>query len=91
MSKFDNTGGLWKNDKMRPDHKDPQLTGSAEINGVEYWVSAWHGDGGSKPVLNLKFNLKQAQRQPPQPAETPYNPQTDQPPHPVDDVPEWMK
>ena len=35
-----NQGALFKNDKKN-NAKQPHYTGSAEINKVEYWVSAW--------------------------------------------------
>ena len=53
-----NRGALWKNDK-RTTEKHPQLRGSAEINGVEYWVSAWtSSEGGKKPLVSLSFQVK---------------------------------
>jgi hypothetical protein len=53
-----NRGALWKNDK-RTTEKHPQLRGSAEINGVEYWVSAWtSNEGGKKPLVSLSFQVK---------------------------------
>jgi len=36
----DNSASLFKNDK-RTEDTHPQAKGSAKINGVEYWVSAW--------------------------------------------------
>lgn len=55
-----NRGALWKNDK-RTTEKHPQLRGSAEINGVEYWVSAWtSSEGGKKPLVSLSFQVKDA-------------------------------
>ena len=35
-----NKGSLFKNDKREKDSQ-PHATGSALIDGVEYWVSAW--------------------------------------------------
>ena len=55
-----NRGALGKNDK-RTTEKHPQLRGSAEINGVEYWVSAWtSSEGGKKPLVSLSFQVKDA-------------------------------
>lgn len=55
-----NRGALWKNDK-RTTEKHPQLRGTAEINGVEYWVSAWtSSEGGKKPLVSLSFQVKDA-------------------------------
>ena len=36
----DNSGSLFRNDK-RETEQHPNLKGSAMIDGVEYWVSAW--------------------------------------------------
>ncbi len=42
MSEYDNnmTGALFKNNK-RTTEKQPEYTGNCEINGQEFWVSAW--------------------------------------------------
>ena len=63
MSNYDNNnrGALWKNDK-RSSEKHPNLRGSAEVDGVEYWVSAWtNKDGGKKPLVSLSFTPKEQQ------------------------------
>jgi hypothetical protein len=36
----DNSGSLFKNDKRENDSQ-PHAKGSAMVDGVEYWVSAW--------------------------------------------------
>ena len=36
----DNSGSLFKNDR-KTEESHPQAKGSAKINGIEYWVSAW--------------------------------------------------
>ena len=43
MTDFDNTnrGALFKNNRRRPDKNDPQMSGSINIEGVEYWISGW--------------------------------------------------
>lgn len=42
MAEYDNTnsGALFKNDR-RTNDKQPNMRGSINVNGVEYWVSAW--------------------------------------------------
>ena len=57
MSK-DNEGAIWANKKREKD-THPHFTGSATINGVEYWVSAWkRGEGAHESAPALKFSLK---------------------------------
>ena len=64
-----NRGALWKNDKQTTD-KHPNLKGQAEINGVEYWVSAWTSkEGGKKPLVSLSFTPKEEQAQSAAPVE----------------------
>lgn len=59
---FDNNmrGVLFKNDEKRPDKKDPDYQGQAEIEGVEYWLSAWIQESkkGNK-FMSLRFNPKE--------------------------------
>ena len=42
MSEYDNNlrGALFKNNK-RTEERQPEYTGNCEINGEEFWVSAW--------------------------------------------------
>ena len=42
---YDNTnrGSIWKNAKRETD-KHPHLTGTLNVEGTEYWVSAWARD-----------------------------------------------
>lgn len=62
MSQYDNnlTGVLFKNDKdgneKRPDYK-----GSAEIEGVQYWVSAWIKEGAKGKFMSMKYERKEQQ------------------------------
>lgn len=70
MSKYPNSGTLGKNQRQRPNSKDPGYSGACEIVGVEYWISGWVKDGrdGSK-FFSLAFKPKDAPKQ--QPTETP--------------------
>jgi hypothetical protein len=55
----DNSGSVWVNDRKDQD-THPDRTGSAKIDGVDYWVNGWlkkTADG--KPYLSLAFKLKQ--------------------------------
>ena len=59
MSNYDNNnqGAVWKNDKRKTD-KHPHFTGSATINGVDYYVSAWKRDPEGNPKAPaLKFSV----------------------------------
>jgi hypothetical protein len=42
MADFDNTnrGSLFKNDK-KTEEKHPDMSGSINIDGIEYWISGW--------------------------------------------------
>jgi hypothetical protein len=61
MAKFeqrDNSGSLFKNDKREKD-SHPHATGTAKIDGVEYWVSAWTKDGKNGKWQSLAFKKKE--------------------------------
>lgn len=55
-----NTGMIAKNERMRPEKKDPEYTGSINVEGAEYWVKAWINTGkdGSKMEGKKYFSLK---------------------------------
>lgn len=58
----DNSGTLFINDKKESD-KHPDRSGSAMIDGVEYWVSGWIKKGAKGQFMSLAFKRKgQAQR-----------------------------
>ena len=87
MSDYDNTnrGAIWPNDRMREGKKDPEFTGSLNVEGVEYWFNAWKRRPDAKqgsPSLSFAINRKDANNAP--------NPQS-QPPAPdpdfSDDIP----
>jgi uncharacterized protein (DUF736 family) len=42
MAEFDSTnrGSLFKNDK-KTEEKHPDMSGTININGTEYWISGW--------------------------------------------------
>lgn len=55
----DNSGSLFNNNRKESD-KHPDRTGSAMIDGVEYWVSGWvKQDRNGKPWLSMAFKRKQ--------------------------------
>lgn len=59
----DMSGVLFKNDKKEKD-THPNATGSAMIEGVEYWISAWTKDGKNGKFQSLAFKRKDQQRGP---------------------------
>lgn len=65
MNEYDNTnrGQIWGNDKKETD-KHPDFTGSLNVNGVEYWVSAWKRKEGANPKAPaLSFTVKPKEEQ----------------------------
>lgn len=61
MSKdYDNTnrGSIWRNEKKETDNH-PDFTGSLNVGGVEYWVSAWkRKPDASEKAPALSFSVK---------------------------------
>lgn len=62
MSNYDNTNraALFKNDKKQSDNH-PDYKGSANVEGVEYWLSAWvktPQNGGAK-FMSLSLTPKE--------------------------------
>jgi hypothetical protein len=60
MTDYDNTnrGSIWKNDKKEKD-THPDFTGSLNVDGREYWVSAWKRKEGASPKAPaLSFSVK---------------------------------
>jgi hypothetical protein len=58
----ENAGSLFRNQKKEKD-THPNLTGSARINGVDYWVSCWSKPtkDGTDKWLSLAFKPKDEQ------------------------------
>ena len=72
MAEYDNnlSGVLFKNDKG-DNEKRPDYKGSAEIEGVQYWVSAWIRDGAKGKFMSMKYERKEQQASPKPAASTP--------------------
>lgn len=65
MSEYDNElrGVLFKNKDKRPDKKDADYRGRAQVGNVEYWLDAWINEpksGGDK-FMSIKFKAKDVQ------------------------------
>lgn len=54
-----NSGALFRNERREKDG-DPQATGQALIDGVEYWVKAWTNEGQKGKWQKLSFEPKKA-------------------------------
>ena len=70
----DNSGSVFINDRKEKD-SHPDRSGSAMIDGVEYWVSGWLKTSAKGPFLSLAFKKKEKQQAspPPRSKTTPAN------------------
>lgn len=57
------TGVLFKNDTEGKSENFPPYGGTAQIDGVEYWVSAWVKEGQKGKFFSLAFKLKEARQE----------------------------
>ena len=60
MPEFDNTnrGSIWKNDRKEQD-SHPDFTGTLNVDGKEFWVSAWkRKEGAAAKAPALSFSIK---------------------------------
>ena len=76
MSDYDNTnrGSIWPNMKKTTD-THPDFTGSLDVDGVEYWVSAWKRKPEANPKApSLSFSIK---RKDDRPVNAPVTPEPD--------------
>lgn len=54
-----NRGQIWKNEKKRDGKQDPDFTGSLNVDGKDYWVSAWkRKEGAAERAPALSFSIK---------------------------------
>ena len=66
MAEYDNTnrGALFVNDRKETE-SHPDSKGSLNVNGVEYWVSAWRKESANgKKFLSLSVTPKEEQQKP---------------------------
>jgi hypothetical protein len=55
-----NTGTLFKNDMTGKSENFPPYGGKIDVDGKEYWVSAWVKDGKSGKFFSLAIKPKEA-------------------------------
>jgi len=53
-----NSGFIGKNNRQREGKKDPELSGSCEVGGVQYWIKGWRNAKG----YGLRFEPKEGER-----------------------------
>lgn len=58
----DMSGTLFVNDRKDKD-THPDRTGTALIDGVEYWVSGWLKQGKKGPFLSMSFKRREVEQQ----------------------------
>ena len=65
MADYDNTNRfvLFKNDK-EGNEKRPDYTGSIDVDGTEYWMSAWIKDGKKGKFMSGQIELKEEKKKP---------------------------
>lgn len=66
MTEHDNTnrGAIWKNDDKQNDNH-PDFKGSLNVDGVDFWVSAWkrkEGASAKSPALTFRVQPKEEKR-----------------------------
>ena len=84
MSNYDNTnrGVLFKNDRKEKDTQ-PNMKGSINVEGVEYWVSAWTKEGQNGKFISLSLTPKETTQTAAQAAQHAAPPQRQQQAAPV--------
>jgi hypothetical protein len=66
---YDNSGILFKNDRKTRD-TDRDYSGSATIDGREYWMSGWLKEGKRGKFMTFSFTPKHKEKSP---ATVPYD------------------
>ena len=54
----DNSGTLGRNNNRQKD-THPEYNGSAQIDGVDYWINAWVKEGPKGKFFSLSFKPKE--------------------------------
>ena len=58
MEKKDNSGVLFKNDKIE-NERSPNYKGNITVDGKDYWLSAWVKEGKSGKFMGLAVSPKE--------------------------------
>ena len=58
----DNSGTLGPNHRREEGSNQSEYTGTAVINGVEYWINGWLKTSERGPFYSLSFKRKEARR-----------------------------
>ena len=58
MDKKDNSGVLFKNDKIE-NERSPNYKGNITVGGQDYWLSAWIKEGKSGKFMGLAVSPKE--------------------------------
>lgn len=64
----ENTGSTFKNDRKQ-NESQPDMTGSCNIDGVDYWMSMWIKKLDSGKILH-SFSFQKKEPKGPEPAKT---------------------
>jgi len=67
MTQYDDTnrGFCWPNKRKRPDKKDPDYTGSINVDGHDYWFDAWRKSPDAKETApSLSFRVRRKDGKP---------------------------
>lgn len=78
MTQYDETNRftLFKNNRKEKD-THPDLTGTINVDGVEYYLNAWTKEGKSGKFISGSIKLKEAKSAPKPVAETTADPFSD--------------
>jgi hypothetical protein len=56
----ENSGLLARNKRRRPNSRDPEFTGTLNVEGVEYFINAWVKEGQYGKFFSISIKRKGA-------------------------------